>query len=156
MHNAPTVEYPLGRSPFENRLLYALWSSVACVYALWFFYAGAADWRPWLGLAFALAAVLLARSAGQARTAGRLVWDGRSWNWISAGASTLGKVAMQLDLQRVMLLRFETDAGTGRWFWLDQSAAPARWQALRRAIHAKTPGDSSADSSTGAAGVNKR
>ena len=42
-----------------------------------------------------------------------------------------------LDVQFALLLRLDNLAGAVWWLWAEQSASPARWLDLRRAVHAK-------------------
>ena len=139
MHKPPAVDYPVGRSRFQNFLLLALWLGVAGVDALWFFQADRFDWRNWLGVALTLAAALIALRIWRVSPVGALHWDGQAWWWDSGGIRAGGVVSPDLDLQSVLLLGFKAHSGARHWFWLERGAAPARWSALRRAVHAPQP-----------------
>lgn len=78
-------------------------------------------------------------------------WDGADW-WLEqadrcAAGSTArpGRIAVRLDLQRWLLLRWQaTDGGAAHWLWADSAADPAHWHVLRCALYSKVPGQAKA------------
>ena len=65
-----------------------------------------------------------------------LTWDGAAWTCDGAA----GAVSVQLDLQRLLLLRWQPRAaGAARWLLADAAAAGAQWHALRVALFAGRP-----------------
>jgi hypothetical protein len=119
--------------------------------ALWLLGAAAAlGWMlaaPVFGPAQALAACLLLATAvaglrgWRATPSGQLGWDGQHWRWDSAQsvpALPEGVLAVHLDLQTLVLARFVPARGRAVWLWLECSALPGRWHALRCALHART------------------
>ncbi len=147
MHNAPWVQYPVGR------FSWALWSGA--------FLAGAAALgtctlaflhliRPALAvLALALlclGAALWMRTRKQASGFAWLVWDGQGWQWWQDAqghqATALFAVSVHLDLQQVMLLQLNGDAAAdsspfSKRVWLYQGFAPRQWHGLRCAVYSR-------------------
>ncbi|MBC7704098.1 MAG: hypothetical protein H7274_09200 [Rhodoferax sp.] len=138
MHKAPTVDYPVGPSRFQARALLVLWWCVAGVHVLWWLRSDRLDWRHGLSAAVTVAAALLALRAWQAASIGRLHWDGQTWWWETGGTRVSGQLKPRLDLQSVLLLEFSAPSCSRQWLWLERQAAPSRWSALRRAVHAPT------------------
>ncbi len=143
---APAVRYPLARPRGLHKLLLLCWGLAIAVDGYWLAVAPAGDWRPWLGLLAAVVAGALAWRAGPMAQAGVLVWDGALWWWERAPASVAGRVAVRLDVQSGLLLRFVADSGAACWFWLDRRSHPAHWLALRRAAYAAPAHDAASSS----------
>ncbi len=140
MHKAPTVDYPVGPSRFQNLALLVLWLCVAGVDAVWWLQSDRIDWRHVSGVAVTLGAAAIAFRAWQAQSTGALQWDGQSW-WLDVGGTRVsGELKPRLDLQSVLLLDFSAPARSRKWLWLERQAAPLRWSALRRAVHAPAHG----------------
>ena len=144
MHKAPTVDYPVGRSRFQAVALAPIWLSVFGAHALWLATAERLDWRHGSGLAVVIVAAAVALCAWRATPSGTLRWDGQSWWRDSAGSKTSGEIAPYLDMQHTFLLGFTEHSGAFHWLWLEYRAAPTRWSALRRAVHAPRRADASA------------
>lgn len=141
MRNAPSVNFPVGRSRFEGMLLLALGLASGAVLLLWARQAVVpATW---------LAASVAAWGAGgawawlrwRAAPVGALQWREGAWFWValnsplSAEPAPLPCLRVALDLQRVLLL--EAPGAAPRWFWLACRDDPLNWNALRRAVHAR-------------------
>jgi hypothetical protein len=96
---------------------------------------------PWVVVPAALAGALLALWLVRARRAtGALDWDGQVWFWEPAGAEALpGAVAVAIDLDRWMLLRFTPEQGTRRWLPLARAAHASAWSSLRAALFGARP-----------------
>jgi hypothetical protein len=137
MHSAPAVRYPVPRSPLAGRWLLAL-----CAVS-----GGAAGigWQAGLsapGLALVvlvwLMAVAVCWAQWRSLVPGQLRWDGQAWWWRAdqapSGDECPVRVAVHLDLQSAMLLHLQGVGRTAPWCWLDASAAPVNWQAMRRAL----------------------
>jgi toxin CptA len=140
MHKAPPVVYPLGRSHFQGLLLLGLWLAGLLVLLLWWHAAPAFDWRLGMALAAALAAGAAALWGWKNSPIGQLRWDGQVWHWESQGnqaATTVLRLSVTLDLQRMLLLRLETHDHATLWLWADRSAMPERWLDLRRAVYSR-------------------
>lgn len=90
-------------------------------------------------LALASGACVWGVRASQAR---EMQWDGATWS-LAAGArvpAVSGDLTVTLDLQRLLLVHFRTvNAREGCWLWLNRSAMPERWAALRRAAYCRAP-----------------
>lgn len=73
---------------------------------------------------------------------GVLAWDGARWTWAPAGTSVAheGKVAVVLDLQGLLLVRWSAPAA-GHWLWLQPEGPRSRWDALRRAVYSRAAAD---------------
>lgn len=137
MHAAPSVSYPVGRSRAVLAALALGWAAGLSAASLWTLQADAPGWRQ----ALAFAAVLVAGAAagfGWLRSpTGRLAWDGGGWRWQEEG----GRPEIALDLQSRMLLRWRSEAGAVRWLAPERDAAPAHWDALRRAVYSPASTD---------------
>ncbi len=136
MHAAPSVTYPVGRSRLGGWLLLACWAVGAAVSLLWAWQAAAPGWRQGLGLVASAACGWLALRWWRAAPAGELSWDGAQWAWSGPGDSGAGQLRVVIDLQGLLLLRWEGCAGV-HWLWLERSAAPQRWGDLRRAVYSR-------------------
>ncbi|AMO22107.1 hypothetical protein GCM10027034_24050 [Ramlibacter solisilvae] len=136
MHNAPSVNYPVGRSRLQGALLAAAWTAGALAVAGW-----AWQVQPAPGRAVpALLAVLLAGAFAARRwirgPRGVLAWDGQFWCWTVGDTALQAHPEVVLDLQQAILLRLGAGRGA-QWLWLERRAAPARWDDLRRAVYAR-------------------
>lgn len=139
---APATSFPLRRSPRLGGVLIVLHGVSLMVLAAWLL-RGAGPERTWAWptlLFWFLAATLTARFWLH-QPVGELVWDGASWH-LQRHAGTpaeqaLGSaVAVQLDLQRQMLLAF-VGARPAVWLYVEQQHGPARWSDLRRAVYSR-------------------
>lgn len=137
MHQAPTVDYPLGEARVLRNLILAVWLLVLLVDLAWLYQVQGEGWRVWLGLGSTLVIGLLARRDWPGAGRGSLRWDGANWCWQGEGQGRIGRLAVPLDLQSALLVRWSPVAG-GRpaWFWLDCAADPSGWLDLRRALFA--------------------
>lgn len=134
----PAVAYPAAPARGLRLLLGAIWLWIVAVHAYWIGVAPAGDWRPWAALPVTLLASALAWRSRPLTQSGVLVWDGARWWWERPSSPVSGMVAVRLDTQSGLLLRFTADAGPSYWFWLRRADSPGRWLALRRAVHAGT------------------
>lgn len=135
MHGAPSVSYPVGRSPWAGAIALAAWALGVAATLAWASSAADARRLSLGGAACAVAGVLALAGWWRQRT-GQLGWDGARWSWSPGDLPALdgGAVRAVLDLQAAMLLRFECADGV-RWLWLDRYRLPGRWAALRRAVY---------------------
>ena len=141
MHSAPSVPYPVGRSAFWGLVLGTIWCSGALLVGAWCYVCDSVSARHWLTLAMLVLCGVLALAGWWKSPAGILSWDGQQWCW-SAGqgaqeAARSGTLVVALDLQRRMLLRLQPERGAPLWLCAEQALAPARWQALRRAVYSR-------------------
>lgn len=146
MHNAPSVQYPAGRSVWGWRfqgLLIGLW---VVVQATWL-HSLDWTWPPgawWWSLVLGLVACGHALWRSQHEPQGLLQWDATvlpqgQWRWTSAAfrnGTPLERVEWVLDLKTAALLRLQTAAGWPLWVWVERQQQPADWDALRRALYA--------------------
>jgi hypothetical protein len=133
MRHAPSVSYPVGRSPFSALLRSALWLAGAGAIAAWIA-TGQVDATRVSAAAIALAACgCWAGWSWWREPAGTLAWDGARWTFSTPAREDEGSVRPALDLQSVLLVRW--DAPQPGWFWLDRRSSPRHWDALRRAVH---------------------
>lgn len=146
---APAVRYPLAQPRGLHKLLLLCWGLAVVVDGYWLAVAPAGDWRPWLGLLATAVAGALAWRAGPMVQAGVLVWDGAFWWWERAQEAVAGRVAVRLDVQSGLLLRFVADSGAPCWFWLGRHGNPAHWMALRRAVYAAPAHDGASSPADG-------
>ena len=144
MHSAPSVSYPVVRSRRAALLLLAAWGLGALAILGWA--AGSPPSSSSLATALQLASPAWVVLTGVAVAAfwrrlpaDALAWDAQHWRCEAAGApSTEGTLAVALDLQGLVLARFQPARGAIRWLWLDRDAAPGRWHGLRCALAART------------------
>jgi toxin CptA len=130
----------VGRSRFAGALLAGLWLAAFAAWLAWSWQAAAPGW-----LLHALAFALLAGCGAWAALAwlrspgGTLAWTGAGWRWQGANDAqdSPGRPRLALDLQARLLLRWQGDDGAVRWLWLERRAAPAGWDALRRAVYSR-------------------
>lgn len=134
MHNAPSVSYPVGRPRVAAALAAGLWLLGAGVTALWLQQADAPGWRQGVA-ATALAAIgAWALRSWLRSPSGELHWDGAGWTGLAGSAG--GALDVALDLQQVLLVRWQAPASR-RWLWLERSRCPQRWPDLRRAVYSR-------------------
>jgi toxin CptA len=136
MHSAPSVSFPVGRSPFQGAVLLLVWLLGCGATGLWWFHSASPGWRP------AAAWLLLGAAGGFAawnwrRTRSGVVrWDGQSWDWSGEPHAKAGAVQVSLDLQRCLLLRWKSGKAS-HWLWLERDAGVERWDDLRRAVYSR-------------------
>ena len=160
MHNAPSVTYAMTRSAVALVLPASIWLASVAVTALWIHSVDAPGWQRALVLCTLCFVGCSAGWAWHRTAASTLKWDGRAWSWtpdaISANPDTAteGSVAVSIDLQRVMLVQWRGNAADRRstcWLWLERSSCPARWNDLRRAVHANASHDAMSPSTSATA-----
>jgi toxin CptA len=136
MHSAPSVSYPVGRSRLAAGLLLMAWLLGTVAVTLWWVEVRALGWQRGASVVLVLAAGLWAAWSWWRAPAGALSWDGENWCWAAAGQGGAGVVAVGLDLQHWLLLRW-TGAGVPRWLWLERARHVERWDDLRRAVYSR-------------------
>lgn len=141
MHGAPSVCYPVKRT-VRTACLYGTCWLLGCLatvawlvavpriavvphglMALWVFISGAVLWCRWME-----------------QPSGSLGWDGQHWRWHGRDCSAElpeGALAISLDLQQMVLVRFVPAAGKNLWLWLDATLEPAFWHSLRCALKSR-------------------
>jgi toxin CptA len=137
MHAAPSVSYPVGRSRFAGLVLAGLWLLALAGVVLWTLQSDAAGWRQALGGAALVAAGAWAGLGWLRSATGILSWEAGGWQWEEGAATHRGQPEIALDLQSRLLLRWAPETGGRRWFWVERKAAPAHWDALRRAVYSR-------------------
>ena len=138
MHAAPSVSYPVGRSRFALGLIATLWVAGAAGLVAWWLQVAAAPLQVLVATSAALVAGAVALRGWLRSPRGTISWNGEDWTWSAAATGESGVSQPVLDLQRVMLLRWDS-AGATRWFWLERGMQPARWDDLRRAVYSRAP-----------------
>ncbi|MBC5781975.1 hypothetical protein H8N03_03405 [Ramlibacter sp. USB13] len=136
MHGAPSVTYPVGRSPFAGRAAAVLAAAgfLACLAWAW---QSPAGWRPVAGFAVAFACAGIALHAWWRSPVGELRWDGSGWMWEEGGRVDAGRPEVALDLQARLLVRWRAEEGAVRWLWLERASDVSHWEALRRAVYSR-------------------
>lgn len=137
MHSAPSVSYPVGRSRFALLVAAVAWLAGAAGIVAWRLHVPASLLESLAVVAVVVAGGAIAWRAWARSPIGTLSWDGSAWTW-SAGAAETGSVQAVLDIQRVMLLRWEAGRVT-RWLWLERAMQPSRWDDVRRAVYSRVP-----------------
>ncbi len=142
MHSAPAVRYPVPRSARAGRVLAALCGLPAVACLLWWQAGVSAPALAAFGAAWVLAATICVFQWHHLR-AGRLRWDGQAWFWLPDAAAEQDEhavtIQLRLDLQSVVLVHMKGAPGMVDWRWLERSAAPQRWNDLRRALVQRRP-----------------
>lgn len=141
MHSAPSVSYPVGRARVWGLTLALVWLAGALLTTAWCVHADSAGWRQGLAIACVLGGGVAAVLDWRSTSIGELHWNGEAWWWMSRSAPDQQvpvRLAVKMDLQRWLLVRVR--GATGGWCWLEQCREPARWDALRRAIHSRERG----------------
>jgi hypothetical protein len=136
MHAAPSVSYPVGRSPFAGWVLAGLWLAGLLAAGAWSLQSGS-GWRQLAAFAALVACGSLAWHGWLRSPRGMLRWDGAAWTWEEGGSVLAGHPAIALDLQSRLLLRWRADGAGTRWLWLEQASASSHWDALRRAVYSR-------------------
>jgi hypothetical protein len=136
MHAAPSVTYPVGRPRLGGWLLLACWAAGAAASVLWAWDAAVAGWRQGLALAASSASGLLALRWWLAMPAGELRWDGAGWTWSGSSGHAAGRLQVGLDLQGLLLLRWQ-GGDEVCWLWLARGTAAPYWGDLRRAVYSR-------------------
>lgn len=157
MQNAPSVDYPVGRSVFWAGLLCLLGLAGLLCQVMWWWWLGPQQRADPVQQGLLAGGLVLcggwaawARLAWLRTPVGRLRWDAQApaardgqppgaWRWFSAafpdGAPLVG-VTVMLDLQSRVLLRLADPGGRLRWVWAERGRDPLHWRGLRRALAA--------------------
>lgn len=135
MHNAPPVNYPVGRSRFQIGAQSALWLLGAATVAVWCWQVNALGWRQGLAVLTVLAAGLLLVYRWHKTPEAVLRWDGQQWFWTGGSVTIAVYVSAHLDLQHHLLLCMRPQVGKPLWCWAERATQPALWRSLRRAVY---------------------
>jgi hypothetical protein len=135
MHNAPAVGFPVGRSPYYGVLTAVVVLCSLSAMVVWVWQTGGVGWPQWLGLAGSLTTSSWMIWQWWHTPTGFLSWDGEVWAWAVDHQTAIVVPKVELDFQRLLLLRLCSPLGPTRtWVWLESAFAPPRWLALRRAV----------------------
>jgi hypothetical protein len=138
MHHAPPVSYPVDRSRGVG-LATAGFGAAGLAVVTWWSLQGGMGPQSFVIVPVATLAALALRQWVKTR-AGELSWDGREWHW-SGREGVPGLVAVGLDFQRLLLLRWQPMGAPAEWFWLRRGARPSSWADLRRAVYSRANPD---------------
>ncbi len=136
MHSAPSVTYPVGRSRFATVAMLVMWLLGATTVFAWWLQAQAPGWRTLAALLVVTGSGVLVAMTWRSSPVGSIAWDGERWNFSPLELPAGGAVAVALDLQQWLLLRWEAEAGV-RWLWVERRARPERWDDMRRAVYSR-------------------
>jgi toxin CptA len=142
MRSAPSVTYPVGRSVFSALLRAVLWVAGTAAILGWIATARVDGVRTAVALACLVVVGAWAAWSWRREPQGVLGWDGARWTFVTNGSEQAGQLRAALDWQSVLLVRWTS--GASGWLWLDRSADPARWDALRRAVHSPASSEAAA------------
>lgn len=137
MHAAPSVSYPVGRGRIAALLWIAPWLAGLAALLAWNWQAAAPGWLRACAFLLLAACGAWAALAWRRLPRGTLAWTGAGWRWQDARGDEEGSPQRALDLQSALLLRWQGQGGAVRWLWLERRAAPADWDALRRAVYSR-------------------
>lgn len=145
MHNAPWVQYPVGRfsCPLWAGAVLGLLSVLLTLSLL-----SLGLLRP-SAAALSLGMVLLGAVwslRGRSSEPAWLVWDGQGWQWWANAegdnAIHVEAMSVQADFQFLLLLHLRRDQAPQQpkftqWVWLYKGFAPAQWHGLRCAVYSR-------------------
>jgi toxin CptA len=137
MQQAPPVTYPLGKARVAILWTVVVWASGLMAVVLWLTQSDIAPWRQSLSQGLLIVCGLAAGYCCLKMPTGQLAWTGQQWFWTSSRGQTEGKLAVCLDFQNVLLVRFRPLPGRAMWLWVERGRRPERWLELRRAVHAR-------------------
>jgi len=147
MHDAPTVDYPVGRCHWWARLLLLPGLALAALATDRIIHLAVEPDAPGAWAMGGLLCASLIWAAGAWRQwrhqpSGRLRWmpdpadpPGWGWFWCEAASGTPCSVRGTIDLGSAWLVQLRGQ-GWSRWVWLSEHHDPARWPDLRRAVWA--------------------
>ena len=147
MHNAPLVQYPVGR------FAWAVWASAglglaAVLLSAYLLYLDQISLL-WALFSFGLVSLVAAawlHSGARRQVPAWLVWDGQGWQcWVDEEgqeALSVRSLSVQADFQQVMLLQLCWDSSASpaprpEWLWLYKGFAPEKWHGLRCAVYSR-------------------
>jgi hypothetical protein len=137
MHHAPKIHWQVARLRVHAVVLVGLWLAGVMVCAAWWFTGGVGGQLLACAWVVVLASGVVSARSWSRAVPGSLVWDGKTWAWLAQGQSAVhGDVAVCVDFQRVMLLRFAGASGGVWWLWVAPGEHAVQWRALRRALFA--------------------
>jgi hypothetical protein len=155
MYSAPAVSYPVRRSRAHLYVIAGLWMTGLCVWLFWLYGVDVTGWRQ--GFTFT---VLVMTGAAALRTwwrmpTGELRWDLSNWIWVDANSVISGTLAVHLDFQKFLLLKYSGAGVEPRWLLLERRTSPVQWMPLRRAVyaHPRTKGGTASTTLTVGAGL---
>ncbi len=135
MHHAPKVHWQVTRLRVHACVLSMLWLAGLIACGAWWLTGGQnVTQHVWVWVVVLACAVVATRD-WRATVPGTLVWDGKGWAWLPEGQGAIdGTVAVSIDFQRLMLVRFAGASGGVRWLWVEPGVDMVQWRALRRAL----------------------
>ena len=141
-HTAPPVRYPVQRSHWLARALFFC-ALLGGVTLLAWGSQGSGSRQHGLQLAFAgvlwLVGCILVWRFWANGVRGVLAWNGQEWTLevLPHASAVAGTLAVHLDLQSHLWLRWQSNAGDAHWLWLEQRSARGRWSDVRRAVYSR-------------------
>ena len=141
-HTAPPVRYPVQRSLWLARALASCALLGGLTLLAWGWH-GAGTRQHGLQLTFAVVlwsiGCMLAWRFWTSGVRSVLAWNGQEWTLeaMPHASAVAGTLAVHLDLQAHLWLRWQSGAGDVHWLWLEQRSAPERWGDMRRAVYSR-------------------
>ncbi|WPB56003.1 hypothetical protein [Xylophilus sp. GOD-11R] len=144
MHSAASVAYPVLRSRREAVCLAMMWLLGAAPVVGWLAGTRTSVWAGLLVGGWTIGVGLAAMIQWLCGRPRMLRWNGEAWSIDESVPSTItdkpliesASISVSLDLQSSMLLRLKQSGRLPAWVFVDRSAAPQRWHALRCAVTA--------------------
>jgi len=140
MHSAPSVNYPVGRSRYAERLLLFLWALGVCGVTVACVQADRIDWRHgFLALSAVVAAVAAWTGALRCSDHAELSFDGQDWSLTGSVVLRSARASTALDLQSLLLVCLTEPGRSRHWIWVERPTKPESWRDLRRALYSRAP-----------------
>lgn len=138
---SPAVRFPMRRSPLLHKLWLLVVVASALLVLLWLWQGAGHGTERWMRGSLGVALWLLCTFCGWrglvAVPQGALHWTGRCWQWEADGQTHLlsGSPQVILDLQNVLVLRFQHVGKGALRCVLQRDCEPLTWTELRRAVY---------------------
>jgi len=136
VYSAPAVSYSVRRSRIHLYVITGLWLTGLFVCLLWLYGAHVTGWRQSLTFTVLVLAGTAALRTWWFTPTGELRWDLTTWIWADADSVVSGTLAVHLDFQKLLLLKYSGDGVEPRWLLLERLTNRVQWMPLRRAVYA--------------------
>lgn len=150
MHNAPPVDYPVGRFFWGRRMVSFLAGFALVGLIVWYGLSEPTSALVAVAVVCWFFSVMLAKwfADREFLHEGHLIWDGEAWYWRdSQQLDQLVQVQVLVDSGRAVLLACDGLKATvnrnkvRQFVWLQHSTMPLAWHGFRCAVYSRPMGD---------------